>query len=150
MAIITKIDECGDKALTSPAGLQKSFYSEKLFQLSQHIAKEVGIVPRNIVPVKNYVSEYYPDADVDTLLLVALERLIDNSDDYIEHATLSNNAGSQGRVSHLPAYSEPHGDNSRSVAGQGRIQGTSRAPVNNGTQTQARGRASQPSVPEDL
>ena len=90
VVLVTKIDECGDAALKEPNGLQKTFYSEKVLQLCDHISKEIGVARSNIVPVKNYVTEYYLDDDVNTLLLLALERIVDNCDDFVERVALLN------------------------------------------------------------
>ena len=90
VVLVTKIDECGDSVLTEPNGLQKTFYSAKVLQLCDHISKEIGVARSNIVPVKSYVTEYYLDDDVNTLLLLALERIADNCDDFVERIALSN------------------------------------------------------------
>lgn len=81
IAILTKIDEACPEVHSN---LKNVYTSSTIKKRTEELHAYVGIPLNCIFPVKNYHSEFSPNKDLDALILLALKRMIDFGEDFVD------------------------------------------------------------------
>lgn len=81
VAVLTKIDEaCPDVS----SNIKNVYLSKIIKQKTEELHTSVGIPLNCIFPVKNYHSEFCPNEDLDTLILMVLKHIIHFGEDFVD------------------------------------------------------------------
>ncbi|KAL6481242.1 hypothetical protein MHYP_G00093220 [Metynnis hypsauchen] len=81
VTVLTKVDVACNVV---NGDLKKVYYSKKIKEKIQECSIKTGLPLNCIYPVKNYHAEITQDANIDTLILVALSDIVNFANDYVE------------------------------------------------------------------
>ncbi|XP_028250669.1 interferon-induced protein 44-like [Parambassis ranga] len=87
IVLMTKVDEACPLVAEDLKNVYRSVYIQKK---AREISESIGIPLSCVLPVKNYCEELGLDVEIDTLLLTAVEQMLNYADNYFENQITDN------------------------------------------------------------